>query len=65
MGLLDVVQGLDGVPPYEELHGSAIDTEILGVKVSVCSIAALRKMKQAAGRPRDHVDLEDLDSTGH
>jgi predicted nucleotidyltransferase len=64
MGLLDVVQGLDGVPSYVELRGSAIDTEILGVKVSVCSIEALRQMKLAAGRPRDRVDLEDLDSTG-
>jgi predicted nucleotidyltransferase len=65
MGLLDVVQGLDGVPPYEELRASAVDTEILGVKVSVCSIDALRQMKRAAGRPRDRVDLEDLDSAGH
>jgi predicted nucleotidyltransferase len=64
MGLLDVVQGLDGVPPYEELRTSAIETEILGVKVSVCSIDALRQMKRSAGRPRDHVDLEDLAATG-
>jgi hypothetical protein len=64
IGLLNVVQGLDGVPPYEELRASAVDTEILGVKVSVCSIDALRQMKRAAGRPRDHVDLEDLDSIG-
>jgi hypothetical protein len=64
MGLLVVVQGLDGAPPYEELRGSAVDTEILGVKVPVCSIEALRQMKRAAGRPRDQVDVEDLDSTG-
>ena len=64
-GLLDVVQGLDGVPPYADLRESAVDTEILGVKVAVCSIDALRKMKRAAGRPRDHVDLEDLDATGN
>jgi predicted nucleotidyltransferase len=63
LGLLDVVQGLDGVPPYAELQASAIDTEILGVKVAVCSIDALRQMKQAADRPRDRVDLEDLDAT--
>lgn len=63
LGLLDVVQGLDGVPSYTELCVSAVDTEILGVKVAVCSIEALRKMKQAAGRPRDHVDIEDLDAT--
>lgn len=65
LGLLDVVQGLDGVPPYAELHASAVETEILGVKVAVCSIDALRQMKQAAGRPRDRVDIEDLDSTGN
>lgn len=61
LGLLDVVQGLDGVPPYAELRPSAVDTEILGVKVAVCSLDALRGMKRAAGRPRDLVDLEDLD----
>jgi predicted nucleotidyltransferase len=64
-GLLDVVQGLDGVPDYAELRSSAVETEILGVKVAVCSIDALRKMKQAAGRPRDYVDLEDLDAAGN
>jgi hypothetical protein len=65
LGLLDVVQGLDGVPPYAELHASAVGTEILGVTVAVCSIDALRQMKQAADRPRDRVDIEDLDSTGN
>jgi len=64
LGLLDVVQGLDGVPSYAELHASAVDTEILGVTVSVCSIDALRQMKKVADRPRDRVDLEDLDTTG-
>lgn len=65
LGLLDVVQGLDGVPPYAELLPSAVEAEILGVKVAVCSLDALRSMKQAAGRPRDHVDLEDLDAAGN
>lgn len=62
LGLLDVVQGLDGVPPYAELRPSAVDAEILGVKVAICSIDALRQMKQTAGRPRDRVDIEDLDA---
>lgn len=61
-GLLDVVQGLDGVPSYDELRSSAIETEILDVKVAVCSIDDLKRMKRAAGRPRDSVDLEDLDA---
>lgn len=65
LGSLDVVQGLEGVPPYAELHASAVDTEILGVKVAVCSISALRQMKHAADRPRDRVDIEDLDATGN
>lgn len=63
-GLLDVVQGLDGVPSYDELRSSAIETKILDVKVAVCSIDDLRRMKRAAGRPRDSVDLEDLDAAG-
>jgi predicted nucleotidyltransferase len=58
-----VVQGLDGVPSYAELRPSAVEADILGVKVAVCSIDALKRMKQVAGRPRDQVDLEDLDAT--
>lgn len=65
LGLLDVVQGLDGVPPYAELLPSAVEAEILGVKVAICSLDALRSMKHAAGRPRDHVDLEDLDAASN
>ncbi len=61
LGPLDVVQGLDGVPDYSALHSSAIDVELLGVTVAVCSLEDLRLMKQAAGRARDLADLEDLD----
>lgn len=64
LGLLDVVQGLDGVPTYAALCESAVEAEILGVQVAVCSIEALKQMKQAADRPRDRVDLEDLDAAG-
>jgi hypothetical protein len=38
--------------------------EILGTTVVVCSIQDLKAMKQAAGRTRDLVDLEDLDAAG-
>jgi predicted nucleotidyltransferase len=65
LGLLDVVQGLDGVPSYDRLRATAVKAEILGVEVAVCSIDDLRQMKRTAGRPRDEVDLEDLDATGH
>ncbi|HSS50976.1 MAG TPA: hypothetical protein VLX28_18700 [Thermoanaerobaculia bacterium] len=62
LGLLDVVQGLDGVSSYDELRSSAVETEILNIKVSICSIDDLKRMKRAAGRPRDSVDLEDLEA---
>lgn len=62
LGDLDVVQGLDGVLPYAELRASAIDVELAGVTFQVCALEHLRSMKRAAGRPRDLVDLDDLDA---
>jgi len=64
LGRLDVVQGLDGIPSYDELRGRSTETEILGIKVAVCSIDDLKAMKRAAGRTRDLADLEDLDAAG-
>lgn len=62
LGRLDVVQGLDGVPSYEELRSRATEAKILGVTVAVCSIEDLKAMKRAAGRTRDLADLEDLEA---
>jgi predicted nucleotidyltransferase len=64
LGRLDVVQGLEGVPSYEELRSRATEAEVLGVSVAVCSVEDLRAMKRAAGRTRDLADLEDLDVAG-
>lgn len=63
LGRLDVVQGLDGVPDFEELRPRAVEAEILGSTVWVCSRNDLREMKRAAGRTRDLADIEDLDAT--
>ncbi|HEY7829761.1 MAG TPA: hypothetical protein VIC06_04265 [Solirubrobacteraceae bacterium] len=62
LGDLDVVQGLDGVLSYAELRARAIDVEMAGVTIAICALEHLRSMKQAAGRPRDLVDLDDLDA---
>lgn len=63
LGRLDVVQGLDGVPDYEELSAQATEAEVLGVRVLICSRGHLTAMKRAAGRTRDLADLEDLEAT--
>lgn len=62
LGRLDIVQGLDGVPSFDELRKRASDAEVLGVNVAVCSAEDLRAMKRAAGRGQDLVDLENLDA---
>ncbi|HYC82098.1 MAG TPA: hypothetical protein VEB65_09945 [Solirubrobacterales bacterium] len=62
LGRLDVVQGLEGVPSFEDLRSRAAEAEILGATVWVCSREDLRMMKRAAGRTRDLADLEDLDA---
>lgn len=63
LGRLDVVQGLDGVPGYDELRSRSKEAEILGVTVAVCALEDLKAMKRAAGRTRDLADLEDLEAT--
>ncbi|HSK50361.1 MAG TPA: nucleotidyltransferase [Solirubrobacterales bacterium] len=62
LGRLDIVQGLEGVPSYEELRSRATEAEVFGVTVAVCATEDLRAMKEAAGRTRDIADLEDLDA---
>ena len=57
LGRLDIVQGLKGLPSYEDLRSRATEAEILGVRVAVCSFEDLKAMKRAAGRTRDLADL--------
>jgi hypothetical protein len=59
-GGLDVVQLADGVPAYSQLDRDAVESEMLGVPVRVCSLARLREMKQAQDRAQDRADLENL-----
>jgi hypothetical protein len=59
-GGLDVVQRARGVPAYAQLDQDAVESELLGVPVRVCSLARLREMKEAQGRTQDKADLENL-----
>jgi hypothetical protein len=59
-GGIDVVQRLDGVPEYADLSADAVDSDLLGVPVRVCSLGRLREMKQGLGRTQDRLDLENL-----
>ena len=59
-GGLDIVQLAQGVPPFSVLDQDAVESDLLGVPVRVCSLHRLREMKQAQGRTQDKADLENL-----
>ncbi|MGH2917284.1 MAG: MarR family transcriptional regulator [Solirubrobacteraceae bacterium] len=61
-GDVQVLNRLPGVPPFDALvpRGSSCGSRPTRSR-PVCSLAHLRAMKRAAGRPRDLVDLAELD----
>jgi hypothetical protein len=62
-GGLDVVQRAQGVPSYSQLIEDAVESDLLGIPVRVCSLTRLREMKLAQGRTQDQLDLENLPET--
>jgi hypothetical protein len=64
-GALDVVQRAQGVPSFKRLADDAVESELLGIPVRVCSLVRLREMKQAQGRTQDLLDLENLPEPEH
>jgi predicted nucleotidyltransferase len=62
LGTVDVLQGLPQVPRFADLDAAALDVEIEGLVVRVCSLDHLIAMKQASRRPRDRDDLEALEA---
>jgi hypothetical protein len=64
LGALDVVQHAQGVPSYTQLANDAVNSELLGIPVRICSLARLREMKQAQSRTQDLLDLENLPEEG-
>lgn len=61
-GEVHVLNRMPGTPPFPALAEAAMVVEIApGVAAPVCSLHHLRQMKQASSRPRDAVDLAELD----
>ena len=59
-GGLDIVQRARGVPSFTQLIDDAVESELLGVPVLICSLVRLREMKRAQGREQDRADLANL-----
>ena len=59
-GSLDVLGTPSGVSGYDELARNARETDLDGIRILVASIDDLIRMKRAAGRPKDLVELEIL-----
>jgi len=59
-GDLDVVGTPAGSAGYDELARTAEEFDLDGLRVRVASIDALIRMKRAAGRPKDLIEVEVL-----
>ena len=60
-GSVDLVGEPDGVASFEDLWEGATLIDRQGVQVRVASVEALIAMKRAAGRPKDHGHLLELE----
>lgn len=61
-GDVQVLNRVPGVPPFGELLADRVLVELAPSTLApVCSLRHLRRMKLAAARPRDMVDLAELD----
>jgi predicted nucleotidyltransferase len=60
LGDVDVLQGLPQVPRFDALDADAVEVDLGGLRLRVCSLDALVAMKRAAGRDLDRADLDAL-----
>jgi hypothetical protein len=59
-GNLDCLGTPSGVTGFEELERTAVTMDLDGLEVRVASIEDLIRMKEAAGRPKDLIEVEVL-----
>jgi hypothetical protein len=61
-GDLDVLAEPDGSGGYERLRANAITAAVGGVEVRIAGLDDLIAMKKAAGRPKDRIYIEELET---
>jgi hypothetical protein len=61
-GDIDVIDRIAGVGDYAAVRKRSEKIEALGVKFRVIDLPSLIKAKRAAGRPRDHEHLPELEA---
>lgn len=59
-GALDCRGGPEGVSGFDELERNAVDMDLGPFMVKVAAISDLIRMKAAAGRPKDRIEIEVL-----
>ena len=60
-GAIDLLRDPAGAPPYDELRRRADRVETEGMAILVASLDDLEAMKRAADRPKDRLDLEEIE----
>ena len=60
-GWIDLLAAPSGAPPYATLRERAERVTLGDIAVLVASLDDLESMKRAAGRPRDLVDVEEIE----
>jgi hypothetical protein len=62
LGPIDVLQGLPQVPPFARLAPEAVDVDLDGLVVRVCSLESLLEMKRLSDRPQDRAGVDALEA---
>lgn len=60
LGALDCLGTPAGTSGFEELNANAVEMDLEDITVRVVSLNDLIRMKRAAGRPKDRIELEVL-----